>query len=76
MNICIRAAVALGIGAISSPALAQSYEAVQGEKPSGFFTDRLAPHASDNLTADSISTGRSRDIDRSAKEDNVELKDR
>ena len=70
------AAVALGVSAISSPAFAQSYSSIRGEKPSSFFTDRPAPKAFDDLTTGSIGTPWNRGIDRSAKEGNAELNDR
>lgn len=79
MNNCINFAIVafvLGVSAISSPALAQSYSTVRGEKPSSFFTDRLAPNAFDDLTTGSIGTHWNRGIDRSAKEGNAELNDR
>ncbi|MEE7456449.1 hypothetical protein MPAR168_15390 [Methylorubrum populi] len=66
----------MGIGAISSPAFAQSISTVRGEKPSSFFTDRPAPSTYDDLTTGSISTGWNRVVDRSAKEGNAELNDR
>ncbi|MGW5960968.1 hypothetical protein [Methylorubrum thiocyanatum] len=70
------AAIVIGVSAISSPVLAQSISTVRGEKPSSFFTDRPAPNAYDDLTTGSIGTGRSRGVDRSAKEGNAELNDR
>jgi hypothetical protein len=70
------AAVVLGIGAISSPALAQNFSTIRGEKPSSFFTDRAAPNAYDDVTTGSIGTARGRSIDRSAKDGNAELNDR
>jgi opacity protein-like surface antigen len=79
MNTRINSAVAafvLGVSAVSSPAFAQSYSAVRGEKPSSFFTDRPAPNAFDDLTTGSIGTHWNRSVDRSAKEGNAELNDR
>ncbi|MER2250873.1 hypothetical protein ABS772_13210 [Methylorubrum podarium] len=70
------AAIVLGIGAISSPALAQNISSVRGEKPSSFFTERPAPYAYDDLTTGSIGPVRGRGIDRSAKDGNAELNDR
>lgn len=79
MNIRISSAIAaviLGVGAIASPVLAQSISTVRGEKPSSFFTDRVAPNAYDDLTTGSIHTGWNRGVDRSAKEGNAELNNR